>query len=124
MKHIASSANRAAKASLVALGLAAVSLPVAGALATAQDSGAQLTAEQVDSARATFKNFSCSACHQLSDAGASGQIGPSLDGDATLEHDFIVNRVTNGQGAMPGFGGQISDEEIDQLASYILQVKK
>ena len=117
------------KVGLAALGLAAVTLPVASALATAQDptqapASAELTAEQVEAARATFNNFSCGACHVLADAGATGQIGPTLDGNANLDHDFIVNRVVNGQGAMPGFGGQIPDEEIDQLATYIMQVKK
>lgn len=128
MKGFGKRAGYLARTGLAVLGVAAIAVPVASALAVAEDptqpSEAELTAEQVDAARTIFNNFSCGACHTLADAKASGQIGPSLDGNAAMDHEFIVSRVTNGQGAMPGFGGQISDEEIDQLAIYILQVKK
>ena len=150
MKDFASSGGKVAKMTATALGLAILAAPVAASFANAQDhshsahehaamgendemapqaeageTGAtELTAEQVDASRETFNNFSCSACHTLSDAGASGQIGPSLDGSTSIDHEYIVNIVVNGQGAMPGFGGQIPDEEIDQLASYIMQVKQ
>jgi len=128
MKDFAPTAGRLAKTGLAALAMAAITVPVASALATAEDptqaAAAELTAEQVETARGNFNNFACGACHTLSDAGASGQIGPVLDGNTSLDHDFIVNRVVHGQGAMPGFGGQIPDEEIDQLATYIMQVKK
>jgi mono/diheme cytochrome c family protein len=69
-----------------------------------------------------FNTWGCSACHVLKDADATGHVGPSLDGDANLTQTFLVNRITNGQGAMPAFGGQLSDAEIAQLASYIAKV--
>jgi len=129
MTVFANEAGRWAKAGLAALGVAAMAVPLASAWAVAEDptqaaEGEALTAEQVDAARETFNNFSCSACHTLGDAGATGQIGPSLDGNDSLDHDFIINRVTHGQGAMPGFGGQIADEDIALLSTYIMQVKK
>ena len=46
-----------------------------------------------------------------------------LDG-ANLTETFIVSRVTNGQGAMPAFGGQLTDKEIADLAYYIAHVQK
>jgi mono/diheme cytochrome c family protein len=143
--------GRSAKAALTVLGASVLAVPLASAWAVAQDptqpaaeaapadaagadagaaaapaadAGATLTAEQVAASRDIFNNFSCGACHVLGDAGATGQIGPSLDGNANLDHEFTVNRVTHGQGAMPGFGGQIADEDIDMLATYIMQVKK
>jgi mono/diheme cytochrome c family protein len=60
----------------------------------------------------------------LSDAGGEGHVGPSLDGDSGLTKELIVSRVTNGQGPMPGFGGQMSDEEIATLAEYVVTVSK
>ncbi len=84
---------------------------------------AGLTAEQVVQARQLFNDYSCSACHALIDANGRGNIGPRLDGNAALDQAFVVARVTNGQGQMPGFGGQLTTAEIDLLASYIMQAK-
>lgn len=128
MRGLAISTGKWARSGLAALGLAALAVPAASALAVAEDptqvAPAELTPEQIEQSRATFNSFSCGACHSLADAGASGQIGPALDGSGDVSHDFLVSRITQGQGAMPGFGGQIPDDEIDQLATYIMQVKK
>jgi mono/diheme cytochrome c family protein len=84
------------------------------------------TAAGVDRAagRALFNDWSCGTCHALADAGASGAIGPSLDGNARLTAQGVTAIVTHGQGAMPGFGGQMSDEEIATLAAYIVAAKR
>ncbi|GAA0283106.1 hypothetical protein GCM10009127_25670 [Alteraurantiacibacter aestuarii] len=108
---------------------AVVAVPLASALATPSapvedEAASSLTAEQVEEGRSLFNSWSCSACHVLTDANGHGHIGPSLDGNTAMDKDFIISRVTNGQGAMPGFGGQMSDEEIDLLASYVMQAKK
>ena len=119
------------KTSLVALAAAVLAVPVASAFATAEDptqasadTATELTAEQVEKGRTLFADWSCGACHVLGDAKGTGHIGPSLDGNDAMDHDFVVARVTNGQGAMPGFGGQIPDEDISLLADYVLAVKK
>ena len=83
-----------------------------------------MTAEQTVAARALFTQYSCGACHALGAAGGSGQIGPALDGNANLDHDYIVSRVSNGQGAMPSFGGMMPADQIDQLATFIMAVKQ
>jgi mono/diheme cytochrome c family protein len=75
----------------------------------------------IEAGRELFNTWSCSACHTLTDAGSQGAVGPSLD-NPKLTHDFIVNRVTNGQGPMPSFGGQIDDADIGKLADYIVAV--
>lgn len=72
-------------------------------------------------ARDLFNTYSCSACHSLSDAEAAGSVGPSLD-NPSLTRNYIIGRVTNGQGAMPSFGGQLSEDEIAMLADYIVEV--
>lgn len=126
--------GKTAKLALAVLGFGACALPMAGALATPEDptqapaaevaaEPAALTAEQAAAARALFNQYSCGACHVLTAAGGSGHIGPELDGNANLDADYIVSRVANGQGAMPGFGGMIAADKIDQMAAYIMAVK-
>ena len=63
----------------------------------------------------------CGTCHTLSDAGTSGTVGPNLD-DAQPSHDLVVDRVTNGQGAMPSFSSTLSDEQIQDVAAYVSSV--
>ncbi len=111
------------KAALGALALALVGVPVASAFATAEDPSAALTEEQVAKGRQMFTDNGCNACHALADANAAGSIGPAFDGNAALDKGHVVNIVTNGQGAMPSFGW-LGEEDIDLLASYIVQVKK
>ena len=81
-------------------------------------------AAKVAKGRDLFANYGCSGCHTLADAGATGHVGPSLDDDANLTHDFVVDRVSNGQGQMPAFGGQMSTEEIEAVATYLTSVAK
>lgn len=100
--------------------LAAVSgLAAASGVVSASAQAENGPAHTVELGRELFDTWSCSACHALTDADAVGAIGPSLD-NPKLTRDFIIARVSNGQGAMPSFGGQISDEEIATLADYIV----
>ena len=108
--------------SVIFAALALVGGLVAGSGIIAASASAQ-EAAVVDkaAAREVFDSYSCSACHALADAGAAGVVGPTLDNPG-LTREFIIDRVTNGQGAMPGFGGQMSEAEIAQLADYIVLV--
>ncbi len=81
-------------------------------------------AARIAKGRDVFGNYGCSACHTLADAGATGHVGPSFDENANLSQAFVVDRVTNGQGQMPAFGGQMSDDEIDAVAAYIIATAK
>jgi mono/diheme cytochrome c family protein len=67
-----------------------------------------------------FASAGCASCHTLADAGASGQVGPNLD-DAKPSYDLVVDRVTNGKGAMPSFKGQLSEDDIKNVAAYVAQ---
>lgn len=67
-----------------------------------------------------FASAGCGTCHTLADAGSSGTIGPSLD-DSKPSFDLVVDRVTNGRGAMPPFAGQLSEEQIQDVAAYVVQ---
>jgi mono/diheme cytochrome c family protein len=75
----------------------------------------------VAAGRELFNSYSCNQCHTLSDAGSSGAVGPILD-NPNLTREQIVNRVTNGSGPMPSFGGQLSEAEIGTIADYIVAV--
>jgi cytochrome c6 len=64
--------------------------------------------------------MNCGACHTLADAGTSGTLGPNLD-DSQPSEDLVVERVTNGQGAMPPFKDQLTAQQIADVAAYVSQ---
>lgn len=65
-----------------------------------------------------FASAGCGDCHALSDAGTDGSIGPDLD-DSKPDFDLVVDRVTNGQGIMPSFEDELSEQEIRDVATYV-----
>ena len=106
----------------VAMALAATALPAAAqdgampaAVPVATDDAAKFA-----KGKDVFANYGCGGCHTLADAGASGHVGPAFDGNANLSHDLVVDRVTNGSGPMPAFGGQMSAEEIEAISAYVI----
>jgi mono/diheme cytochrome c family protein len=68
-----------------------------------------------------FESAGCVGCHTLADAGATGTVGPNLD-EAKPSADLVVTRVTNGMGAMPPFKGQLSEQQIKDVAAYVSSV--
>ncbi|WAC46451.1 c-type cytochrome [Pseudomonas sp. SL4(2022)] len=65
----------------------------------------------------------CAACH----AGGKNVIMPkkdlseaSLSNSGMFETQAIYMIVANGKNAMPAFGGRLSAEDIDDVASYVL----
>ena len=68
-----------------------------------------------------FASAGCTGCHTLADAGSNGNVGPNLD-DAKPPKALVLARVTNGQGGMPSFKGQLSDAEIQAVAEYVSSV--
>jgi mono/diheme cytochrome c family protein len=48
-------------------------------------------------------------------------VGPNLD-EAKPSKELAVDRVTNGQGGMPPFKGQLTPEEINAVAEYVSSV--
>ena len=52
-------------------------------------------------------------------ADASGTSGPNLD-DLQPDFDAVVAQVTDGGGGMPAFGGQLSPEQIQAVAAYVV----
>ena len=67
-----------------------------------------------------FASAGCGGCHALEAAGSSGTVGPNLD-ESKPSFDLAVDRVTNGSGAMPSFSGQLSDEDIQNVAAFVVE---
>jgi mono/diheme cytochrome c family protein len=67
-----------------------------------------------------FASAGCVACHTLAAAGATGTVGPNLD-DAQPPYDLVIERVTNGMGAMPSFKGQLSEQQIQDVAAFVVE---
>jgi mono/diheme cytochrome c family protein len=74
----------------------------------------------------------CSSCHTLSEAGATGQVGPNLDDvlkgkDAAFIHESIVDpnaEIASGfsAGIMPEtYGDQLSDPQLNDLVAFLVQ---
>jgi mono/diheme cytochrome c family protein len=63
---------------------------------------------------------SCSSCHVLAAAGASGTVGPNLD-ETRPSLELAIDRVTHGQGAMPAFGDSLSEEQIRAVAEFVAE---
>jgi mono/diheme cytochrome c family protein len=68
--------------------------------------------------KAVFTSAGCVNCHTLAAAGATGTVGPNLD-DAHPSADKVVERVTEGKGVMPSFKGQLSDQQIQDVAAFV-----
>jgi mono/diheme cytochrome c family protein len=68
-----------------------------------------------------FMTAGCAGCHTLADAGSTGNVGPNLD-DAKPSAALVITRVTNGKGPMPPFKGQLSDQQIKDVAAYVSSV--
>jgi cytochrome c oxidase subunit I len=65
-----------------------------------------------------FASAGCGGCHTFAAAGSSGTVGPNLD-DAAPSFDAVVTQVTNGGGAMPAFGDELSAQEIRDVAAFV-----
>jgi mono/diheme cytochrome c family protein len=67
---------------------------------------------------AIFASAGCGGCHTLEAAGSSGTVGPNLD-EAQPSLELAIDRITNGQGGMPSFEDQLSEEQIRAVAEFV-----
>jgi cytochrome c6 len=70
-----------------------------------------------------FASAGCGGCHTLKAAGAEGNVGPNLD-QLKPAYDAVVDQVTHGGGGMPAFGDQLSEEQIQNVAAYVVASTK
>lgn len=84
-------------------------------------------AAQADEREAGRKLFtsgtapSCSVCHTLRDAQATGEIGPPLD-ELKPDEARVMQALRNGLGVMPSFRDKLSEKDLALLARYVAQV--
>ena len=63
----------------------------------------------------------CASCHTLKAANATGTVGPDLDSIAgQLTMEIVQHQVENGGGGMPAFKGQLSPEQIEAVAKFVV----
>ena len=79
--------------------------------------GTGVTAEQPMDGMSIF-TANCGSCHTLADAGTNGAVGPNLD-QARPPKPLVVDRVTNGQGAMPAFKDSLDPQQIEAVSEYV-----
>jgi len=69
---------------------------------------------------ATVFSEQCSVCHGATGHGGNG--GPDLTTMPLAQtEEGAIQQVTNGGGGMPPFGGTLSEEEIENVAAYVVQ---
>lgn len=83
-------------------------------------------AASIDAGKTIFKEMNCFACHGMN--GEGNAIGPNLTDDFWIHGCKIENLTTvikNGVPAkgMTPFKGQMSDDKIQKVASYVLSLK-
>ena len=74
---------------------------------------------QEDEGRKLFSSVTpaCALCHTLKDAGATGEIGPSLD-ELKPDAARVAKALRNGIGQMPAFP-QLTEAQVQALARYV-----
>lgn len=82
--------------------------------ASAQDAADAELGKQIFTAKAQPP---CGLCHALADAGATGEIGPSLD-ELKPTEERVRAAVRGGIGVMPAYE-TLSEEEIEAVARYV-----
>ena len=95
---------------------------------TGTDTGETETQEEGDggaegdaaAGESVFADNGCGGCHILEAAGSSGNVGPNLD-ESQPDFDLAVDRVTNSSGAMPAFGDSLDEQQISNVAAYLVE---
>ena len=101
-----------------------VTVTVGSTAAATTSTGATTTTGGVGEGNATagkavFASAGCAGCHTLSAAGASGNVGPNLD-QKKPPLSLVLDRVTNGKRGMPSFKGQLSEQQIKDVAAFVV----
>jgi mono/diheme cytochrome c family protein len=84
-----------------------------------EEEGGEAPAEgDPEAGREVFASAGCGNCHTFEAAGSSGTTAPNLD-EAQPSFDDAVEQIRNGGGGMPAFEGDLSEEEITNVAAFV-----
>jgi mono/diheme cytochrome c family protein len=86
------------------------------------DTGGEAPEVEGDAAagEGVFASSGCGSCHTLEAAGSEGSIGPNLD-EASPDFETAFTTIQNGRGAMPAFEDQLSEQQIADVAQYVVE---
>ena len=87
---------------------------------TTSGGGSSLGGGDPAAGKAVFSSNGCGGCHTLAAAGTSGNVGPNLD-EKKPSLSLVVDRVTHGKGTMPPFADTLSEQQIKDVAAYVVQ---
>lgn len=110
--------SKVVKHGAVLLGVMSLSGSLAVAVAAEPD------AAQLQEGKVLFQKGAvpaCAVCHTLSDAGATGAIGPNLD-ELQPTHQQVLSMMRDGGGAMPSFEESLSEAQREAIAAYVVHV--
>jgi uncharacterized membrane protein len=79
------------------------------------------TPAEASAGKEVFASAGCGTCHTLSDAGATGTVGPNLD-SRRPSRSRVIAVVTSGSGVMPAFRNRLTPQQIDAVAVYVSTV--
>jgi cytochrome c553 len=66
-----------------------------------------------------YASAGCGTCHTLEEAGSTATVGPNLD-ESSIDEAGAAQQVAEGGGGMPPFSGQLSEEQIQDVAAFVV----
>jgi cytochrome c553 len=66
-----------------------------------------------------YASAGCGTCHTLQEAGTTATVGPSLD-ESSVDEAAAAQQIAEGGGGMPPFSGQLSEEQIQDVAAFVV----
>ena len=73
-----------------------------------------------EAGKEVYASAGCGSCHTLEAAGSSGTTGPNLD-EASPDYEAAREQIENGGGGMPPFKDQLSEQEIADVAAFVVE---
>ena len=97
--------------------LVAAAAVLAGCGGSSSDSGSSSGTGTV-AGKTVFADSGCGGCHTLNAAGSTGTVGPNLD-QLQPSKAQVEEQVQSGGGGMPSFDNELSDQQIDAVATFV-----